>query len=669
MSWGDEASALVGAALQKMVTDDPQGFGELYRQYQLENQSADEAAAKENPKAYGAGQIAGGIAGAVAPGAIASKATGAVAKGAGAFNNLINPAISGAKGLAATAGSSAAQGAIQAAGESTASPFSEPGRFATETVGGGVVGGAAGVIGAGAGKIIQGAGQRFIGKSAAAAEGRVAASELDNPVADVIGAKTGQTQREMMQETDALQAVAKERIGKEIPLLPSQQSGSRRAALAESYAEQSGKSGQIDRAQALRAKGIAAMEENYNAIVNEVASNPAALGKEEVGKKLLVTIDEYGKKLLAARREAAGPVYDEAMALAGGGRLIPTTNLEAAKSEILGKLPADIGSEVKAMLDKLATRTTAKGRVTLEDAQSARSLILSYMRGELNFSGKMSPSLQDKNLRLLRDAMEADFDLAEKGIASKSAVQKLREANAIWREHTQAIESITTDTVDKLFAASEKGAADTITDRIMASSPQQIADSFKLIEKADPAMARQLRAQVMLDRASRFGMQAREGATKGAENATQIRPEGFYKDIIDPKTNAKLAAVFRGDAKAELGFKEATMWLRRASFGPNLRGAQTAFMAEEAMGKAADAAAMAGAPQVGALKKVFDSIFSSKENLATVMSTPEGLDVFNKAMRAGDAIGKGQRIGQSVVSKILTQATVLGLVPNKEPQQ
>lgn len=141
--FADEASASLGAAMQKATTHEPESYAEVRRRYLESDREANRVAQESNPKTYLAGQVGGGV------GATALAAPLLPAKAAGA-------AAATLKGAAA---SGAAYGALYGLGESEADlTKGEVGQAAADTAIGGAGGGAFGAAGHGLAKGLSAAG-------------------------------------------------------------------------------------------------------------------------------------------------------------------------------------------------------------------------------------------------------------------------------------------------------------------------------------------------------------------------------------------------------------------------------------------------------------------------------------------------------------------------------
>jgi hypothetical protein len=297
------ADEIAGAteALWEKAKGDPRAFGEMYKQFRDESRSNFDAAKKENPVSYGAGEVGGGIATAFVPGL-------AIAKGAR---------------LANVAAKSAMLGAGAGAGYSTGENAKE---VLKDAATGSVVGG---VLGAGTSLAAP-----LIGKAAAAVGGK-AKETAERLAARAIGAERATVKR---LGADGVQRVGRYALDEKIisPLASTDD--------------------MIARNQAAKAKGAAKMGEVYDAIDSEGKS---AFNPLEVATKVEQELSPAYRTPINKSEWGQLDNTVESILQRGNGSL-PMKEAQALKQEIgsvaypKGKRPLDPSPKQQMAMDAYA---------------------------------------------------------------------------------------------------------------------------------------------------------------------------------------------------------------------------------------------------------------------------------------------------------------------------
>jgi hypothetical protein len=203
-------------------------------------------------------------------------------------------------------------------------------------------------------------------------------------------------------------------------------------------------------------------------------------------------------------------------------------------------------------------------------------------------------------------------------------------------------------------------------------SPQQIGGVFRVAEKADPALANQMRAemfQTLLERAGKPRQSAQELADLGI---TKLQP-GKALGLLDRHWE-KMQAAYAGNPKARLALTEIAEGLRNLATGPGLEGSQTAPLVAESLrdlagstaARAVDALTPGGGTAVQALGKAVIKITRSEQAAMKAVSTPEGIQAYRDALRLQLAAQKGKKPSEQVAAALLVTFKRLGFLAEEE---
>jgi hypothetical protein len=624
-------------ALYPVPGTDQGGVVENYRSMRdAGNAEADDARAA-HPIPYEAGRLTNAIA--TAP---LMPQVGATKIASGVGRAIVNGAI---------------QGGVMGLDDSRAKTL---GGMAADTATGAAIGGAAGGALTSAGKAAVGGARavdqavvsRIPGAIGKAARGRSVARVAEKAAKDVaknaaepslIG--VGQTVDQSTAAADAAEKRWSATIGERVQLRPSQKTGDPEAALGELRARNFPAT--MRRAQAQEQKLLQQSSRILDEQVKSIAADPARLGRKEVGDGLLKTIEQHGDNLEAARSAVGREMYDAARAAGGGVEFAP---IRDAFNEVMKRSeldPTKTVPQLKTILGRLENKG-AGGGLALSEVQDLRSYLGRVARGKANMLSEAPQKQQADIARHLLGVIDKTLDDAAETAGSADGVRLFREANRVWREHTQNIEATATDTIKQILGVSAD-ATDTITKRLNKASADQIGGVFRLLNKADPAQAQQLRAQMLDDWLVTVGKKAPvnsrvagDAASSVSEDigASELRPGSLFASFHEMAP--RLLAAFEGDNKAKMALVETGELVKRLSFGPNIRGSTTAPTAADALketfGSGAEVAAgmmlgPAAAKGVAATVGFFSKLSGNAQAAADALTTRDGIQAFNGALR------------------------------------
>ncbi len=508
--------------------------------------------------------------------------------------------------------------------------------------------------------------QRFGGESSkvkAAAENvaREVASHADDP--SLIGRNetvrtSTEKARELVKEWSGM-------LGEPFELRPSQVTGDRAAALAESRIAQFPKT--MQRAQAAQAMQLERSARIIDMYVDGIAADPSRLGRQGVSEQLGEAVKRHIKSLYQARTVAAEPLY-EAFEKAGGG-VEAAPVLDAIRSE-LGRNkfnPSQVTGQLRTMLGELE-KAGAGGGLSVVEANNFRKFLGEVVRGENSMLDNVDVDAQGAIARRIMESVDSVFDSAEASASSGPAIQLLRKANEAWRKGTEAINEATTDTIKAILAKTQPGmagAAESIPKRLLALEHGQVAGVFRALNKASPEGAKQLRAQLLDEIMTGAGKPNWRSAPMAAEEGiARLRPQSALEALR--KAEPVLQAAYAGDAKAQFALRRTYQLLQRLSFGPNLQGSQTASVAadaaKEALESATKVARGGSGGLVSAAVETAGRILGNGEVTAQAVSTPQGIKAFNEALAIMLGAKQGAQLSESAARNFLAALSRAGIM-------
>jgi len=645
-------------ALNAVWPASPEGPGmgvggvEGYRNMRDAQRALDVAAKVENPKTYGAGEIAGGVGAAALALPAAATASLPAAIGTGA-------AYGGVAGL----GSSGADmtkgdvvGALKDAGIST------------------LIGGAAGGVGYGlangAGAIIN----RLRGTSAGAEQVARDIASTGNEVSTIDRATPQSTFAERGRQ---LEQMVSQDIGEKFRLRPSQLTGDPSLALAESKAMQF--PGIMTKAQDEATKQIRQSAKWLDGVVAKVSSNPSRLDNAEVSDMVASTVERHIESLVNKRSADVGPLFQSL----GNKKVVNLENTAQTLKALIDEYSIVPGNNISRQLESTLKAITNESGNASEISAKTMSRLMSIW-GKASYSNKtIIEGLQTAEQRMIAGKVSAalaqDLDqsvsqvannvrgatsqILQKSIAgqppplptSAGDAATLKAARDAWRAYSAEIENTATNTINKILKISGQDGGDTLVQKITAGSPRQIAGVFNVLNKQDPAVASQLRAQMLENLLVKGGKPSIGSPISGSLGIDKLQPGRALSLLSDAEP--KLQAAYAGDGKSLLKLREIMELMQRLAQGSGVRGSQTAPLMAQSLQDVSKAAGIGGGFH-GVLLNWLQSFTNNEAAVLRAVSTPEGIELVNKAMRVG--VGK-EKVSDTMARAIMASLTKLGI--------
>jgi hypothetical protein len=628
------AGKSAGVALQEQGIE---GTAERYREERDKERAELARQEAAYPKTVTAGRVAGGLGSAAVP-------AGGVA--------------SVGKAIAAGAGYGAAAGLGESEADLTEGEFAEA---ATDTAIGGAIGAAAGGLGHGVAKVGGRAVNRLRGRDVNAERAaEKIARQVQKEGGELSEVGYEKTVRKFADDGEEVERRGTALLRKADPKAPAfhltqaQKTGSPAEAMAEAYRRQSGKT--MNKAQAAEALQLKQTGQILDMTVDGIAADPKMLGRSDVGKTVVDVIDAHQSGLRAERSRIAGPIYEAAEEAAGGSKIFATDNIQElsaklADSDTFASSTKTLAGKVKD-LSKLADDS---GNVRYGAVKSFRTYWSDVLAGKEGLGKSVSPQKARHVARQMLEAIDADMVASGEGnaIAGKSALL-LKQANTAWREMSGPIDDVATESVKKILKI-DSNAGDTVVKKLLGESEDQIQGVFRVLNKADPATASQLRAQMFEEILIRGGKPSREGKLAKEFGATVVKPLTTLRLIVANET--KLSAAFTGDTKAQLALRELMEHMQRIAHGPNLKGSPTEGYLEQAL---ADGAGLvsggAGSKATKGLFSAIRRIFTDPDAAGRAINDPE---LFNRAVRY--VSGKEGKMSDQVARGLTASLAQLGI--------
>ena len=639
--WTDE---LMGA-LNAVYPADPRAQNapayQNYREMQSGQEAIDAKSAQDNPWSHKGTQIGAGA---------------ALTFGLAAPESLGGAMLSGA-----------GQGAITGAGESQARPLEgEVAPFALDTVEGAAIGAGAGALGHG---ITKGgsAVYRKLFKSPeeqAFASATPGAKKLVKKVDPNAKSQVGfeDTQGEAFGKASGLEEHVSKKIGEDYQLRLSQKTGNAELGGLEDASRYYTKEHQAMLEQG--AKQAKQTEQFLDMTVSDLAANPSALDKATTGGLLEKTLDDHIGSLRKIRSDSASPLYKAAEE---AGANVDLASTKAALEDVAQRNRfnlSDAVPRIKTLLNELTDAkvfaTSERHPVTIQTVQNLRSALTELLESDGTIIQNMSKSKQRQFAHEILNAI--DDSLNKSALEGNAGAQLLQQANAEWRKHSGAIEEVTTDTVKKLLRVGADDAPDAVTQKFLAATPEQIRGVFKILGKADPEAAQQIRAQLLEDIFTQAGKSPKGGFL------AQEMGRGFNASTaadLMQKNASKLEAAFAGDTNAMLQLRTMADLLKRVGAKVNTGGAAS----QSATNAAIDVMSRGAAGYKGwALSKFLRSVVNNESEFVKVLSSSEGIEAFNQAMRGTLQNNLSDEAAQSIINS-LTHAGLTVKDTYEEPKE
>lgn len=313
-----------------------------------------------------------------------------------------------------------------------------------------------------------------------------------------------------------------------------------------------------------------ALQERYlrvaqsaNGIVNSIAAHPERLGRPAVGRELVATLNTTAREAVRYRSKMGGPLYDAAIKANGGARVVPTdaTMAELDKALSAAKMNPTLNVGAKKFMASIAELGTETGRVSVEAMQNMRAFFGSIVRREQKVP--LLEGLSDAaQVRMARNVLQGiDKDLATAAASAQGGgAQLLKKANSVWAELSKPINELDTSAIKDLLRVEKKGGVELVTPKVARMSIDERAGLMKILDQRAPDLAKDVRAQLLLDRLEKGGIK-RMATQQGAEMAAATP-----RAAIGP---GKLASMLHNDAEylASLYGRDPKTWRALLALG------------------------------------------------------------------------------------------------------
>jgi hypothetical protein len=303
--------------------------------------------------------------------------------------------------------------------------------------------------------------------------------------------------------------------------------------------------------------------QSANGIVNSIAANPERLGRPEVGRELVTTLNTTAREAIRYRSKMGGPLYDAAIKANGGARVVPTNSTmeELDKALSAAKMNPGLNVGAQKFMSSIAELGTGTGRVSVEAMQNMRSFFGSIVRREqkVPLLEGLSEAAQVKMARNVLKGIDEDLATAAASAQGEGA-QLLKKANSVWAELSQPINELDTTAIKDLLRVEKKGGVEMVTPKIARMSIDERAGLMKILDERAPDLAKDVRAQLLLDRLEKGGVK-RMATEQGAEMAAATP-----RSAIGP---GKLASMLHNDAEylASLYGRDPKTWRALLALG------------------------------------------------------------------------------------------------------
>ena len=580
--------------------------------------------------------------------------------------------------IAGMVGAGAAQGAIAGAGESSGDTAGE---IAADALTGGAIGTGGALLGAG----VAGVAKKIAGRSVKGGAAALA-REIDDMAAqpsafagaaDNIAPPTGGTVRTQPLAANQPSAIGRDleigaavKRGRELEQIaqgiypeealrfrPSQLTGDASTALAERAALQI--AGPTQQAAVAHARqqariGMGILQRQ----AERIAANPDALATKDLTDGVIDTVDSVFRNMRKVRSTEASPLFAAVDAAAGGKRVVLAGKTIDTLRNAADEYGAS-GAAAKAIRDSLARveeMATGTGRISGTEFQRLMAQWGKVAQGEVSISSDLSRGANQRVAAMVMRAMRDDLDNSADGIASKPVVDAIRTARDTWAAHSQAIDELATDTVEKLLRSEGSDAAGSIPARLAASKPAQVSAVFRVLQKSgDESTMRDLRAQMFEE-----AIRAPGNVPRGAETSARLGVGTLQPGtVVTRMKNAEptLRAAFAGDERAIKAFDETLEIMQRLAYEPTVIGSQTAPLTQ-LLGETLDLST-AGAGKAGSTFTAWlRSTMNNEKALAQAASTVDGLELLRDGLKIAQS---RERISSRAAGALVATINRLGL--------
>jgi hypothetical protein len=442
---------------------------------------------------------------------------------------------------------------------------------------------------------------------------------------------------------------------------PAEMLGDPAIALAEQTALQMPKT--MRAAQAMRTSRLKGTARFLDGLTDRMAADPTKIGNSKTAEALASTVEQHIQSLKSARSEAARPLYEKAETLLGSKKVAP---IDEVTSFISTELERAVGpfQRSAAPLKQTLEVLQADARGGLANIKTVRSLAEKWGQ-QAEGTGELLADLPISQRKYvagrLSELLNRSIDAAaQSGQKTDAGIQALRQAQASWAAHSQAINDLPQEALGKILKVGGGEAGDTLVDRMLTMSPDQLAGVAKVVRKTNPDVAKQIGADMMESLLVRGGKPARGSSIASAIGASEIKPQTSLSTLA--KHESKLMAFYEGDAEAQRTLRRVMETLQRKAQGPGLRGSQSVpLMAQLLEDGAENAATAVAGPQAGGVMHVLRKLLGSDKAIAQAVTDPDKLRLLDQALQLQLGMAQGNRVSDVALASLLRSAGHLGV--------
>jgi hypothetical protein len=335
------------------------------------------------------------------------------------------------------------------------------------------------------------------------------------------------------------------------------------------------------------------------------------LSVEQMGGKLQNLTTDITNKLVTKRSQVGSKLYGQIDEIAKGKEIIKVDNLNKVMNEILESTKNVEGSDlqkiasqvakIKSNLNPRQTPSTYNSNQSLigarpvqtqaggMTAKQAKNQLQSWTesKGGNLFKDIEAYGVDDHYKKRLRDALLSDMDNAADELGGNVGEQ-MRAANQFWRESSEEIETFGNSLLgrtagkelssDIIGMAQNKIPPEKVIDSFRTAKPSQVKAAVKYMDKFDPALGMQFRANYIKNAVDDAMMQAPTAGAESIFNPAQLLNSlGVKSGRKGIEGVDKLNAIL-GDVKGGKQFVQDLIRLSRTkadTFGRNFSGTAT----------------------------------------------------------------------------------------------
>lgn len=652
--------------------DEIQGAGEAvfgnksYTQARDQQRAENKTSQERSPWAYGIAEAGGGIVATAPLSALAATKGVAMTADAAAKLTAAQKAMQFAKAAHNVGKVAAAQGAVTGLGGSESDTLMGA---AKDTATGAGIGYGAGVATYGLARLFAPPAAKLWGKLTGRSATNTVAKDIAGAAPEPSMINEGQTVAQSLDEAAALEGKWSGMIGEDFKLTPAQASGSRAAALAEHKAAQTKST--MDAAQTMASEQLRKGAKVLDAYVGKVSGKPELIANQDFAETFGKVINGRVRAIQDSANETFQLGMNRAEAITKGARSIPVGKyFKSTADEILSEYPAGVAAGVRSKIEKAVGEVADIGfrgdKMSPRQVNGVMRFWSKVASGDTVLDAGLSQAEQQRIGAKMLGAINNAMDDIPEGTIGAEASDAIRQARASYAAHMAEKESILTDTVKKMLKVSESDNADTVLARIASksTSPQQAAGVLRVVEKVDPGLADEMRGQVLDAIMTNAGKPSRTADIAKEIGAARLQPGKVLNALID--NEEKLAAVLGPKNRASL--KESMQLMQRLSFGPGIKGSDTAPKIEEALSALASKSTGVVGGTIGDVASVLRWFSTSPEAYAKALSTQGGLQAINAAARAQIALNAGSPGAEKAALAAIPAMRKLAEKINQEPR-